>query len=221
MTTDLTVSTFTTPPPATTTSSAQAQLTTDYEMFLQMLTTQMEYQDPLNPIESSDYATQLATFSGVEQAVLTNDLLTSLTEQLTADGLADMASWVGKEARSTVPFEFDGTALTLPVEVAPGADAATLIVQNEDGQELQRVTIPLGSETVTWDGTGNDETTLPAGSYRFEVASQQQGATLSQTPVSDYRLVTEVRLTDGQTQLVFADGAVADTGDVTALREPT
>lgn len=54
---------------------ASASLSSDFEVFLQMLTAQMKYQDPLNPVDSTDYATQLATFSGVEQAVLTNDLL--------------------------------------------------------------------------------------------------------------------------------------------------
>ena len=47
----------------------------DFNTFLVMLTTQLQNQDPLNPIESSDYAVQLATFSGVEQQVRTNQLL--------------------------------------------------------------------------------------------------------------------------------------------------
>ena len=77
-----------------------APINSDFEMFLQMLTAQMKYQDPLNPVDSTDYATQLATFSGVEQAVLTNDLLKSLSSEMNAGGLADMAAWVGKDARA-------------------------------------------------------------------------------------------------------------------------
>jgi flagellar basal-body rod modification protein FlgD len=52
-----------------------AKISSDFETFLKMLTVQMQNQDPLNPVDSSDYATQLATFSGVEQQVQTNDLL--------------------------------------------------------------------------------------------------------------------------------------------------
>ena len=48
-------------------TAAKAMINSDFETFLKMLTAQMENQDPLNPIESSDYAVQLATFSGVEQ----------------------------------------------------------------------------------------------------------------------------------------------------------
>ena len=59
-------------------TTPSGQISSDFETFLKMLTVQMKNQDPLNPVESTDYATQLATFSGVEQAVLTNDLLKSV-----------------------------------------------------------------------------------------------------------------------------------------------
>ena len=88
--------------PTSVPSAAQTSaITSDFETFLRMLTVQMQNQDPLNPVDSNDYATQLATFSGVEQAVLTNDLLTTLTTQLNSSGLADMAAWVGKDFGSS------------------------------------------------------------------------------------------------------------------------
>jgi flagellar basal-body rod modification protein FlgD len=57
----------------------QTVITADFQTFLQLLTTQLKNQDPLNPMESTEYATQLATFSGVEQQVRTNELLESLS----------------------------------------------------------------------------------------------------------------------------------------------
>lgn len=84
------------------------KISTDYQMFLKMLTAQMKNQDPLNPIDSTDYATQLATFSGVEQQVKTNDLLTSLTGQLGVSGMGQLASWVGMEARAAVAVPYQG-----------------------------------------------------------------------------------------------------------------
>lgn len=85
----------TTSTPANTIAATGQQtdgIISDFDTFLRMLTVQMQNQDPLNPVDSTDYATQLATFSQVEQAVLTNDLLKSLTTQLTSSGLADMAA---------------------------------------------------------------------------------------------------------------------------------
>src|SRR6056297_3909166 len=78
-------------------------LSSDFETFLLMLTTQMQNQDPLNPLESSEFAVQLATFSGVEQQVKTNDLLGSLLSGLASSGMAQMASWIGREARTDGP----------------------------------------------------------------------------------------------------------------------
>ena len=67
----------------------------DYETFLKMLTVQMQNQDPLNPVEASDFAAQLANFSAVEQQVLTNNLLTSIEARLAATGVSQLAGWVG------------------------------------------------------------------------------------------------------------------------------
>lgn len=72
-------------------------LSSDFETFLKMLTVQAKYQDPLEPIDSSEYSAQLAQFSSVEQQVLTNDLLTALTGQLGGSGMAQFASWIGME----------------------------------------------------------------------------------------------------------------------------
>ena len=57
-------------------------LDADFTMFLKLLTTQLKNQDPLNPTDSSQFAVQLATFSGVEQQTKTNTLLSSIESQL-------------------------------------------------------------------------------------------------------------------------------------------
>jgi flagellar basal-body rod modification protein FlgD len=86
------VTTPTTPAPV----AQPAAISSDFTTFLKMLTTQMQNQDPLNPIDSADYAVQLATFSGVEQSVKTNQLLESLGQQFGLLGMAQMAGWVGQ-----------------------------------------------------------------------------------------------------------------------------
>ena len=119
-------------------ASSTSAISSDFETFLRMLTVQMQNQDPLNPVDSSDYAVQLATFSGVEQAVLTNDLLASLTAQMNSSGLADMANWVGKEARAAAPAYFDGTPINITPNPSVIADRAEIVVRNVSGAEVQR-----------------------------------------------------------------------------------
>ncbi len=200
---------------------ASNALSSDFETFLLMLTTQMENQDPLNPIESQDFAVQLATFSGVEQQVRTNDLLESLAGGLGASGIAQLAGWVGMEARSTAPAQFDGAPLTLAPEPAAGADSAVLVARNVFGLEVSRQEIPLGQETIEWAGTAQNATPLPAGQYSFTLESFSAGEVLAVSSVASYARVTEARQGLNGAEIVLEGGIVVPSDDITALREPS
>lgn len=205
-------------PPATPGTSSRA-ITSDFDTFLKMLTVQMTNQDPLNPVESSDFAVQLATFSGVEQQVQTNTLLESMTSHLGTSGMAQMAAWVGKEARAPVPGHFDGVPLTVVPTPATGADKVELVVRDAAGTEVQRLPIGTDGGPVTWAGVAEGGTPLPAGSYAFETVSYKGSELLSKTPAEVYGRVTEVRIVNGEAVLIFAGGASVPTKDVTALRD--
>lgn len=205
---------------ATDTGSA-TQISADFETFLQMLTAQLENQDPLNPLESTEFAEQLATFSGVEQQVLTNDLLKDLNSQMSTSGMADMAGWVGMEARAIAPVYYDGTrSVTLSPNPLAVADQAQLVVRDQYGSEVQRMEIPVTGENYEWDGRDAGGTPLPLGTYSFEITSFSQGEELSTDPVEVYQRVDEIR-TDGQgTILLLQGGSQILTDTVTALRDP-
>jgi flagellar basal-body rod modification protein FlgD len=183
-----------------------------------MLTVQMKNQDPLNPIDSADYAVQLATFSGVEQQVRTNELLAALGSQLALGGLSEMAAWVGREARAAMPVAWDGAPVTLSPNPVATADAAELVVYDAQGREVSREPIPVSSEPIEWVGTGAGGVPLPAGLYRFEVVSSAGGEVLRTDPCEVYATVTEVRAEGGKTVLVMAGGVTVEADKVTALR---
>ncbi|MDX8346431.1 flagellar hook capping FlgD N-terminal domain-containing protein [Cognatiyoonia sp. IB215446] len=203
-----------------TNTSSSSAISSDFDTFLQMLTAQMQYQDPLNPIESTDFATQLATFSNVEQAVLTNDLLKELTAQMNFSGLADMAAWVGKEARAAAPAYFDGEPLTLAPNPPALAESAEIIVRNENGQVVQQFAVSPTPEAVSWAGVGPGGEPFSPGQYTFELVSRADDEILSEDLVEVYSDVTEVRMTEGQTVLILKGGAAVPSSQVTALRDP-
>ena len=89
-----------------TTASTRSQISSDFDTFLKMLTAQMQNQDPFNPIDSTDYATQLATFSGVEQQTRTNDLLTNLGSQIAS--LLSRSDGVPFEGRMSIASALAG-----------------------------------------------------------------------------------------------------------------
>ena len=219
----VTATTSTTPPgpaprPAPGTSTRQTG--TDYQMFLRMLTAQATNQDPLNPIDSSDYAAQLATFSGVEQQVKTNDLLTALAAQLGTSGMAEMAAWVGKEARAPVAANFTGTPITIAPNPASSADSVELVVKNAAGLEVQRMSIPVSAETLEWAGVTTDGAPLPNGNYTFTVESSLGGEVILSEPADIYSTIQEVRSEGGQTILILSGGVAVSSTHVSALRDP-
>jgi len=201
-------------------ASAKDAINSDFETFLIMLTTQMQNQDPLNPIDSSDFAVQLATFSSVEQQVKTSDLLTSLGQQFELMGLSQLAGWVGMEARVAAPAQFDGSPVTVYPTVAISADIAYLTATDASGQEVMRQQIDLTGEPVQWAGVGADGQTLPPGLYQFSVESFANGIRIAIDPAQVYSLVTEAKLANGATIVVLAGGAEVMSDAVTALRAP-
>ena len=199
---------------------ASSVISSDFETFLLMLTTQLENQDPLNPIESQDFAVQLATFSGVEQQVLTNNLLENLTGALGASDLAQLAGWVGMEARVTAPVAFDGAPVDVAIDPDPGSDRAELIVRDASGREVSREAVPVSGGTFSWVGQDPLGHPLEAGRYILELASLNQGETTGVRAVAHYARVTEARQGLDGTELVIAGGAVVPSHSVSALREP-
>lgn len=201
-------------------ASRRPALSSDFQTFLEMLTVQMKNQDPLNPVDSSDYAVQLATFSSVEQQVLTNDLLSGLWQQMANTGMTQLAGWVGMEARTSAPAMFDGSPISLSPLPAKLADAAWLVVRDEHGTEVQRQQIGLTGEPVEWAGVDSSGNPLPSAIYSFEVENHSSGALLGTTPVETYSNVIEAQTYNGTTLLVLEGGVQVLTTDVTALRRP-
>ncbi len=196
-------------------------ISSDFDTFLKMLTVQMTNQDPLNPIDSSDYAVQLATFSGVEQQAKTNQLLTALSLQMGASGMAQMASWVGKEARAPVAGFFNGSPITVAPNPVSYADRVEVVVRNAFGTEVQRLPIPVSADALQWAGVGADGTPMANGLYTFEVVNYDgNGDIILQEPADIYARVQEVRSEGGQTVLMLAGGVGVLATSVSALRDP-
>jgi flagellar basal-body rod modification protein FlgD len=134
--------------------------------------------------------------------------------------MSDLAGWVGMEARSTAPANFDGDPVSLALDIPAAADSAELVVRNDQGQEVLRESIAVGLKSYEWDGHANTGQ-VPNGSYSFEVESRGNGELLSIDPVQSYSRVIEARRTADNVELVLAGGGAVDAGDVTGLRQPS
>lgn len=203
---------------ATATATPRAGANSDYNTFLRMLTTQMQNQDPLNPIDSADYAVQLATFSSVEQQTLTNQLMKELIGSMGTTGLSEFAGWVGKDVRSNAAVAYDGTPVTLSITPDAAANRAILAVRNAQGVVVAREDMTPGSTAHVWDGTGMTGNALPSGRYSFRVESYAGETLLSERPPETYARVTEVRSGSAGTRIVLSGGIEIGADQITALR---
>lgn len=222
---------ITTTPPLYSSKSAAAPVDTadvetkqavssDFDTFLKMLTVQLQNQDPLNPVDSTDYATQLATFSSVEQQVLTNDLLREVSATLSGNALQELSGWIGMEGLVRAPTFFSGSPVSVRPDYAEEADDAVLIVRDAGGEVVQRFSLDPSQEEVLWAGTDETGATLPIGIYRFEVESYKDEAVIGTKVAQVYSQIQEVRKDGDQVQLRTSGGSELDPGQIEGLRVP-
>ena len=121
----------------------------DFQTFLRMLTAQLKNQDPMNPMEGSDFAVQLATFSGVEQQAQTNKLLTEMTQAM-GGGLGELSVWIGREVRVAGPVWFGAK----PVKLSPQGVIAFMSGQGR---------AQAASSSSTGSSWTSPSTTMPSG----------------------------------------------------------
>ncbi len=192
----------------------------DFETFLKMLTTQIRNQDPLNPMEGSEFAVQLATFSGVEQQVKTNDLLEQMSGQLGADSLSTYSDWIGRQVRTTGPVYFGENPLVMDIAPDPTADRVVLVTKDSYGRRISAEEIGKGAGLVEWYGADANGQRLPAGNYSFSLESYRGDKLIKQGAVSTYSTVHEVQRSNGKISFVLDGGAIANLDQIDALAIP-
>lgn len=200
--------------------TSAATISSDFDTFLKMLTAQARYQDPLEPIDSTEYAAQLAQFSMVEQQVKTNESLEALVAQLGSQNAASLSAWVGKEVRAETEAVFEGVPITVSPSPASDAEKSYLVVTNKAGTTIDRQLLSDQPENFVWSGRDKDGVPFANGVYRFAVESHKAGEVLSVDPVEIYATVTEAQIHAGEVRLVLHGGQSVSAESVSALRDP-
>lgn len=205
----------------TATQSAESALTTDFETFLTLLTAQMRYQDPLDPTDSTEFVSQLATFSALEQQIETNALLTDIGTMLSGEtDLVNLSAWIGQEIEIAGKAPYTGEPITF--ETTPNVEAsdAVLIVRDALGAEVQRVPVAPTESQVTWSGATAGGGDASPGQYSATVEYSNGFGPVSVVTPTSFHAVTEVRATGATPTLVTAGGTTVTTDEVTAVRVP-
>lgn len=151
-----------------------ASIAATFDQFLTLLTTQLQNQNPLDPLDTNQFTQQLVQFAGVEQQLKTNSQLEALIVQGKTQSVPVAAGFVGMKLTA------DGSTATLTNNQAswnlksPAAGTATFTVTDKNNKSVHSETrkITAGQQSFTWNGKDQNKVTHPAGDYRLSVAAK-------------------------------------------------
>jgi len=193
--------------------------------FLQLLVAQLRHQDPLSPLQSQEFASQLAQFTSLEQLTnIDNSLqygmnIDMLLTQAVSNSLA--ANFIGKQASTlgnTVSLA-SGENTELPFHLAGYAETVKINITNDVGEIVRTLEVrglPSGSHAISWDGKDMDGKPLSDGVYQFEVQAVSKDGNFIDTRTYTRGIVQSVRYINGAARLVVngREIAIADVMEI-------
>jgi len=170
-------------PKKSTTAKSSVEETQD--RFMKLLVTQMQNQDPLNPLDNAQVTSQFAQLSTVTGINKLNDALASMAASYQSGQTLQAVGMIGHgvlTSGSGVDLR-KGNAL-MGVDLAGAADKVAVTIRDAAGNEVRKLQLgpqQAGSLPLTWDGKANDGSLMPDGHYSFEVAATSNNAKVNAT----------------------------------------
>ena len=191
--------------------------------FMMMLVAQMQNQNPLNPMDNAQFASQLAQMSQLQGIETMRASIDSFVKQVSDGRLLDQSVLIGKEVlASATSVVWDGQS---PVNFAVNSDSmlsnATLRITSYDGKIMDEVALgSIGSEiqSLSWDGNTKDGLVASKGTYQISVqgltfdGKSTSGNVLTGSAVKSVQRVgstVQVQLNDGR---VVSDNQIMQIG---------
>jgi flagellar basal-body rod modification protein FlgD len=167
---------------STTSSAATTSLLANYDTFLSLLTTQLQTQNPLDPMDADKFTEQLVQYSSVEQQIQTNEKLTDMLSTMTSNAALQLVNYIGKEVTAeSDTTKFDSGKATWSLNADEAASDATVTITNSSGAVVYSGTTDLtaGDNTYTWDGKGTDGTDWSSSddSYTISISATNSSGT--------------------------------------------
>ena len=155
------------------TQASSAQLAEDFSQFLTLLTVQLQNQDPLSPMDTTEFTNQLVAFTGVEQQINTNQKLDDLVALQINNAMGSALGYVGLDA-SYVSSEFfsDGeTPVTINYALDNVAVEANIRIEDESGKVVFETSAQTsaGSHEFIWDGLDSFGNPVEPGTYNIKI----------------------------------------------------
>lgn len=184
-------------------------LAQNYETFLKLLTVQLKNQDPLSPLDNNQFTQQLTQMTGVQQQLLTNQLLTQMLGQNQSDVGSGAINLIGKQVTvESNDAKLSAGSAKWTYDLSGGAKEATVEILDATGKLVatyKKADLDKGANTFSWDGKGTGGGAMPDGVYTMRVtAKDADGRTLSAVG-SVTGLASKIQTVNGQLMLSVGD----------------
>lgn len=205
-----------------TTTAASQQLSADMNTFLTLLTTQLRYQDPLDPMDTAEFTNQLVQYSAVEQSIQTNTKLDKLLSMNMSNLGAQAVSYIGKVAQvlgDVMPLENGQAKATYTLD--KNVVTATISVKDVNGKIVysEQGKITAGTHEFTWDGKDSNGNQLEDGAYQIVVSTNvPSGETSASVMTTVFGKVTGVASDDNGVYVGLGDAVTANLSDILTVR---
>ena len=155
-------------------NNSRQTIAQNFDTFLQLLTTQLRNQNPLDPLDTNQFTQQLVQFTGVEQQLKTNEFLQAMMTSTQTANNSQAVGYVGKvvTASGTKSELVDGSARWNFAVAAKSNITATVKDANGNVVYTKSGTIDKGESVFTWDGIGNDGQKKPDGTYSVSIEAR-------------------------------------------------
>lgn len=203
---------------STTTESSTSSLGMD--SFLQLLVTQLQYQDPLDPMDDKEFVAELAQFSSLEQLTEINSGIEGLTTIGQEQQLIGAVNFIGKtiEATGTAVSVEEGEATSVTFSLPEDASTCMVNVLDSSGNIVR--TVDLGSTTAgdvefTWDGKDYDGNTMDDGQYQVAVTATNADGDVMKVTSTMSGVVSGIQQVSGTYYLDIGNGRYVAFTDIT------
>ena len=183
---------------------ANTQIAGNFQSFLQLLTTQLQNQNPLSPLDTNQFTQQLVEFAGVQQQINTNDSLATLVSLQQTAQSTQALGFVGKTAvvsgstaALTSSSSSSSSSATWLINV-PTASNVTITITNSSGQTVYSGSAAAAAgnaQPFTWNGQGSDGTQEPDGNYTLTATATDSANNSVAITMDVAGVVTSVDLT--------------------------
>lgn len=203
-------------------ATSRTRLSDNYDTFLVLLTAQLQNQDPLAPMDSTQFTQQLVQFSQVEQQIRTNEQLEGLAGQYQAAAAGAALSYLGKDAIIEADETYlAGGSANWAYRLPEAANSMKIQVKDMQGRVVYETTSAArgsGEHLFTWDGVKTNGETAADGVYQISISAQNAAGTAITPTVSVRETIMGVDFS-GTTPVVITPSGTRELSTIRSVLE--